>query len=236
MSIQLGGYARYAIYFAPAATSALAAIGAAWLGRDAETGEPLGPPTLSDLPRPWADLVAAPARYGLHGTLKAPFALADGQAPAALDAALAAYAAGRAAVPIGPLRLGVDHGFVALRPDAQSEAFAAAVFDVVKAFERFRAPLTDTDLARRRASGLSPRQDAALTAYGYPFVGPDFHFHLTLTGQLPPEEAERVAALLQPIFAPALDEPLLFDGLCLFGDPGDGAPFRLLRRHRFAAA
>lgn len=236
MSIELGGYARYALYYAPPPASALAAIGSAWLGRNAETGESLGPPTFDGLPRPWPELVAAPTRYGLHGTLKAPFALAGGVSAADLDAALAAYAADRAAVSIGELRLGVDHGFVALRPVVQSETFAAAVFDVVTSFERFRAPLSAEDLARRRASGLTERQDASLLAYGYPYVGADFHFHLTLTGKLPAEEADRVAALLRSIFAPALEEPLLFDSLCLFGDPGGGAPFRLLRRRRFAGA
>lgn len=233
MSVSLDGYARYALYYAPAACSPLAAIGAAWLGRDAESGDRLGPPTFPDLPRPWASLVEAPARYGLHGTLKAPFQLQDGAAAGDLDAALSAFVAERAPVEIGPLRLTVDHGFVALRPAAQSAAFAAAVFEVVEAFDPFRAPLGDADLARRRAGGLTPRQDAALLRYGYPYVGPDFHFHLTLTGRLAPAEAADVVRQLAPVFAPALEEPLDFDALSLFGDPGGGAPFRLLRRYRF---
>lgn len=227
----MDGFARYALYYAPQAGSALERLGSAWLGYDAAAGRALARPALADLDDP--DLVAAPARYGLHGTVKAPFRLAEGRAVEALDAALRGYAARTPPTPIGPLEVAAAHGFVSLRPTRQSQALRDAVFDVVRAFDAFRAPLTEADLARRRAAGLSEAQEANLLAWGYPYVGDELQFHITLTGRLPADRSAAVATALAAYLAPALQEPAVFDGLALFGDPGEGRPFRLLARHRF---
>ena len=40
------------------------------------------------------------------------------------------------------------------------------------------------ELARRRAGGLTPRQDELLQRWGYPFVLEEFRFHMSLTGPL----------------------------------------------------
>lgn len=225
----LSGYARYAIYYAPKPGAALARAGAAWLGYDAATG------AASEPTAPAPEIVETPRRYGFHGTLKAPFELADGCSAQDLAAALEAYVATRAVIDIGQIAVGAAHGFVALVPRSQPEAFTAAVFDVVKAFEPYRAPLGDADLARRRAAGLTARQDQLLTSYGYPYVAEQFQFHLTLSGRLDPARTPPVLAAAQDQFAGATAAPLRFDALCLFGDPGDGAPFRLLRRAPFAS-
>ena len=71
-------FRRYAIYFAPRPRRALARFGAAWLGWDAEAGADRDGPELAGLPRPRAEIVATPRRYGFHATLKAPFRLARG--------------------------------------------------------------------------------------------------------------------------------------------------------------
>ncbi len=70
--------ARFAVYYAPSRESAWWQAGSAWLGRDAESGEPCVSPQPEALARPLADLTEAPRRYGWHGTLVAPFRLADG--------------------------------------------------------------------------------------------------------------------------------------------------------------
>ncbi len=236
MAAALDGYSRYAIYYAPRPGSELGEKGAAWLGYDAATGLDAPRPELDGLPAPLADLAATPRRYGFHATLKAPFALAEGATAQALDAALGAYAATRSPLEIGPLAVGADYGFVALRPAAQGDRLSDAVFEIVETFEPYRAPLSEAEVARRRRAGLTERQDAQLLAYGYPYVGADFHLHLTLTGRLDPALADAVASVARAYFgAELLDAPHTLDGLCLFGDPGGGAPFRLLARHPFTS-
>ena len=57
-----------------------------------------------------------------------------------------------------------------------------------------------------------------------------FRFHLTLTSALPAETLAATAAALAPHVAPLCRDPLPVREIAIFGDPGGGAPFRLLRR------
>lgn len=225
---ELGGHARYAIYWTPPAGSWLEAFGASWLGWDAEAGERRMQPALG---LPLAALTAAPARYGFHATLKAPFRLAPGRDAAALDHALAAFAERTAAVEAPMLALDAGLGFVALRPSAPSPAVDAVAFSVVEGFEPFRAPLTPEETARRRQGGLDPAGEANLAAYGYAHVGDAFRFHLTLTGPVDPAMAAEVIEAASPLVGPHLENPFRLREIALFGDPGGGGRFRLIRRY-----
>jgi hypothetical protein len=61
---------RYAIYFIPAADSALYRFGAAVLGYDCYTGNDLDfPDPLPMETAAWRDLTREPRRYGFHATL-----------------------------------------------------------------------------------------------------------------------------------------------------------------------
>src|SRR3546814_16854276 len=68
--------------------------------------------------------------------------------------------------------------------DWSSDVCSSDLADCVRAFDRFRAPPSETALARRRAAGLSARQEANLQAWGYPYVMEDFRLHFTLTGRI----------------------------------------------------
>ncbi len=228
--MRVGEYARYAVYWAPEQGSALWQAGASWLGWDAAAGRAVARPeeVLPDGLNADA-LTATPRRYGFHATLKPPFRLADGTDAGALDAALAALAARTAPAEGAPLTVDARLGFVALRPSGASPAVDAVAAACVKELDRFRAPPDAAELAKRRAGGLSPAQDENLVRWGYPYVLGEFRFHLTLTGRL--ADPEPVRAALARHFAPHLEGPLVVARLCLFGDPGGGAPFRLLRAH-----
>lgn len=233
----LEGWARYALYAAPAPESALGRLGAEWFGTAADPAprELRERPSFAALGRSAQgidDLVAGPARYGFHGTLKAPFRLVETQTPAALDAALARFAAARAPVPVPRLEVAADAGFVALRPSAASPKLDARAAEIVAYFDPFRAPMTEEEHRRRNPERLAPEPRALLERWGYPWVMTQFRFHITLSRQLPPEEAADLAARLAPIFAPALETPFQLDEVALFADPGEGT-FRLLRRHAF---
>lgn len=225
--------ARYALYYAPPATSPWWHLGCRWLGRDAATDEPLPAPRLPGLtPERWRALTAAPRHYGFHATLKAPFALANGHEEASLMAAVAAFVAERKPFVLPPPTVRSLAGFLALRPSAPQVAMDAMAAEAVRAFEPFRAPLAADEL-RRRAGGLAPRERALLARWGYPYVFEAYRFHLTLTDALQPDEREAAAGLLGTYLAPVNGEPLPVEDVCVFGQSRREHPFRLLARARF---
>lgn len=212
---------RYAIYHAPAPGSALARLGAAWLGRDADGGGARVQPALPD-GLDIAALTAEPRRYGLHGTLKPPMRLAAGATADDLLAAVAALAARLTPVDLGRLRVAGLGPFLALVCEPQPAALDDLAAAVVAGLDGFRAPPTGAELARRRAAGLTPRQEALLSRWGYPYVMEEFRFHVTLTGRLPAEAMGPVVAAAEAHLAPALAEPQRLDALAVFGEDEAG--------------
>ena len=227
---------RFAIYAAPGsgAAEAVAAdpAGAAlrdkaerWLGRSV-TGEPVAPGVPAGWTRADLDAITVDARrYGFHGTLKAPFRLADGRTPGELDAAVARFAAGRAGAVIPRLSLARLGGFFALVPGAAAAGLYALADDVVTGLDAFRAPLTDAELARRRPESLTPRQRELLKAWGYPYVLEEFRFHLTVTDRIPAERRPAVEHALSGWFAGSLGADVPVAALAVFTEAEPGAPF-----------
>ena len=228
--------ARYALYYAPRPDEALAAFGRRWLGRDVDRGADVDRLSVDGLsPDDLAAVTAEPRRYGFHGTLKPPFTLADGRAADGLVAAVAAFAGRRSTVDLGRLKLAQISGFIALVPRDASAGLNALAADCVRQFDRFRAPADAAELARRRASGLTPRQDEFLTRWGYPYVMDEFRFHLTLTGKL--AEPLRSAAwdALVPLTAPLCAVPVEVRDVVLFEQPDRATPFRVVARYALTA-
>ncbi len=222
-------FKRYAIYYAPPEDHPLARLGAAWLGWDAITGRPAPHPALPGLPRPVARLTETPRKYGLHGTLKPPFRLAEGRDPVDLVRALDAFAAEQGAFDIPRVALGCLGDFIAVMPASCCPALTALAANTVESLDAFRAPPSAEELDRRRAAGLSDRQESLLRRWGYPYVMGEFRFHITLTGRLGPDERETVKERLRAHFAPALGTALPVRDLCLFGEDEAGR-FHLVRR------
>jgi putative phosphonate metabolism protein len=217
---------RYAIYHAPPEGD-FATAAAVWLGWDAARGHAVTQPDIAGLDMP--GLTEAPRKYGFHGTLKPPFRLAEGRDRAGLEAALNIVAKDLAPVAAGRLRLARIGAFLAIVPGGPLTALETLASAAVEAFEPFRAPLTEAEMARRMPEGLTFRQRALLGLYGYPYVMEEFRFHLTLTGPLGAEAAAAEAAA-RDWFAPFLGQPLRIDDLCLFGED-EGGRFHLLSRH-----
>lgn len=215
---------RYAVYYAPPAGE-FADRAAAWLGWDAARGLAVPQP---DLGLPAAEITQDPRKYGFHGTLRAPFRLAEGVDFAALDSALTALAARLAPVTLDGLRLESLGGFLALVPEGDDGPLLELAAEVVSALDPLRAALTAAEVARRRPERLSPRQRQLLEIWGYPYVMEEFRFHLTLTDRL--ADPGPAAQALQAHFAPVLPRPFGIAELCLFGEGQDGL-FRILHRY-----
>lgn len=219
-------FKRYGIYVVP--EGALYAAGAAWLGWDAEAGRACAHPQVPGLPDSAEALTTTPRKYGFHGTIKPPFALADGTDAGALMSATEAFCAGHTPVAIPALEVRRLGGFVALVPMQPSDALADLARAAVSALDSFRAPPLEAELARRRKSGLSGPQEALLHRWGYPYVMEEFRFHLTLTGRT--DHANAAQAALAAHFAPVLPAPFMINSLALMGEDAAGV-FHLIHRY-----
>lgn len=227
---------RYAIYFAPARTHPLWTAGCAILGHDPETGEALPRPVLGGVSSDRLVTITAEARrYGWHATLKPPFSLASGTDVALLEAALDRFSARCQRFRMPALTLAPLSGFLAVVPAEPSEALDQLAAACVRDFDHFRAPPSETELAKQRRGGLDAVEDANLASWGYPYVMDRFRFHMTLTTRLDAPERDAIAAALRPYLADALATPLLADAISLYGEPAQGEAFRLLRRYPFGA-
>lgn len=220
---------RLAVYYAPR-PGAFANLAAAWLGWDAVLGADVPQPDLPAIPFP-AVLTAEARRYGFHGTLRAPFRLADGMTIADAGRRVEALASRLSPVLCDGLDIENLQGFLALTPSGCEAALLELAAAVVEGTNDLRAPLNDAEIARRRPESLTPRQRSLLQTWGYPYVMEEFRFHLTLTDRLPEPGPAMIA--LAGHFAPVLPRPFRIEDLCLFGEDAAGR-FHLL--HRYALA
>jgi putative phosphonate metabolism protein len=196
---------RFAIYFVPAAETALYRFGAAILGHDCYSGERLAHPSDLGLSKAdWQELTREPRTYGFHATLKAPFRLRPELDQADLIAEVRRLAAAQRSIPtIDPI-VGLIAGFAAIVPRKASPALAQFAADCVTALDRFRLPMTPQERSRRLASGLSTPQVAYLDRFGYPYVLDEFRFHMTLTGRIAPERQSAIHALFEHAYLRAV--------------------------------
>ena len=217
---------RFAIYFAPSATSNLWERTATWLGRDAADGD-LFDGAVAGIDRDrLLNLTQSANRYGFHATIKPPMALVEGATEADLRAALSDFVSRHHPIDLGKLQLKSLQGFLALMLERDNEALQDFAAHVVEDFEPFRAPMSVKDRAARVGKGLSERQVELLDAYGYPYVFEEFRFHMTLTDKLDAADEAEIVAAANTWFSPVLEQPMILDRLCLFHEQESGKPFR----------
>jgi len=223
---------RYAVYYAPAPETPLWRFGSSVIGYDAQTGLSPEPSVTLDIEGlDWRAVVTEPRRYGFHATLKAPFYLAQGVNEAVFLKAVATLAGELRQTPLGRLQVRTLSSFIALAPDQPRPGIVELASRIVKSLERFRAPLTQADMARRLESPLSDRQRQLLLDYGYPYVLEEFRFHMTLTGPLHFEFRPIVEAALQREFeARAAPMEAVLDCLTVFRQDRRDLPFRIIQR------
>jgi hypothetical protein len=227
--------ARFALYLTPEPEEALWQFGSDWLGYDAEARAERPHPAIEGLtPGFLREATAHPRLYGLHVTVKAPFRLAAGARAEDVLSEVARLAARHA--PFGPMALalearpaGDDHVFLCLAPKTETVALHALEADAVVALDRFRAPLSASETARRNPDSLPRRERQYLEKFGYPYVLDAFRPHFSLTGPVSP------GLNLHEILARKLAEtPALTQWTCrslaVFEQPEAGARFHVRQR------
>jgi len=227
--------ARFAIYYAPARASGWWDAGSIWLARDAESDTSLDPHDAPALSQPLAQLTTAPRRYGWHGTLVAPFHLAEHVTVADLLDVSESWAQTQMpfALPVEAATLG---DFVALRPATPSgeEQMRALAADALRTFTPLRVAPSRADIAKRMEAPLTERQRELLVEWGYPYVLDEFRFHMTVSNSL--DNAADRAAIVEWWHREAQRlGPLTIDGAAIFVEPAPGEPFMLWQRLAFTA-
>ncbi len=221
---------RHAVYFAPEPETALHDVGSRWLGRDAFSGGALPQPDLPGI----SELTAEARRYGFHATLKPPFAIADGMDAQGLVSAMKAVCGSLSPLSV-ELKVNLVDGFLALVPKGHSLALDTLAARCMREFDSFRRIASEPENAKRRAAGLSPRQESHLLRWGYPYVFEDFRFHMTLSRRLDADEAALLMPAAHQHFARVLAAPVTIGALTLFREPAPGAAFEAVRQFAFTA-
>jgi len=219
---------RVAVYYAPEAADPLWTAGTTWLGRDPESGH--------DLPQPPGlepELTAEAASYGLHGTVKPPMRLAPGRSYADFVGAAADLALSLREFEMPAFSVQILHGFLAIRETAPSADLQALSDVTVATLDPFRAPLSASELEKRRRHGLSAAEEAMLAHWGYPYVFQLWRFHLTLSRRLTEAEAAELRPRAEDYFAPATGKRRTCRSLALFTQEAPGVAFRLAERLPF---
>jgi 2'-5' RNA ligase len=181
-------------------------------------------------------LTTDPRKYGFHATLKAPLSLAQGKTEAELVAACEAFADKPRPIPLITPVVDSISGFIAVvpaQPSAELKRFAA---DCVREFDKFRAPLTPEDRARRNPSALTQRQREYLDRWGYPYVMDDFRFHMTLTGRLDAERRPPLLAMLRSRFSELGLNSHAVDRIALFRQEKPDSRFRVVKHWKLRQA
>jgi len=227
--------ARFAIYYAPARASRWWDAGSEWLGRDAESGAEQATSNAPSLSQPLERLTTSPRRYGWHGTLVAPFRLADNVTVADLLDTAERWAHTQAPFEL-PLEAATLGDFVAMRPATPDgdERMRALAADALRTFASLRMAPSAADIAKRMEAPLTERQRELLVEWGYPYVFDEFRFHMTLSNSL--DNADDRAAMVAWWQREAQSfGPLPVDGASIFVEPAPGEPFMLWQRLAFTA-
>ena len=224
-------FSRYAIYYAPPKIDPLADFTASWLGWDANLGEYVSFPKIQSFRHDISSITNKPRKYGFHGTLKPPFSLKMGMTQEELFVAVGDLAQSIQEFEIERIQLKVINGFIALIPERHSSCLHDMARKCVTELDCFRAEESHEKLEKRRLLGLSKKQEANLTKWGYPFVLDEFRFHLTLSGPLKSHVAKNVMSFLAIELEDIISLPLQVKELCVFGENHETGNFQIV--HRF---
>ena len=222
---------RYAIYFAPEPDSAFEQAGSLCLGRNARTGWSDEPLPVAGIPKARLQVInAPPRRYGFHGTLKAPFHLNDQFIEANLVEAIDRLASQIDAFALPPLAVKCLGNFIALVPQQESSDLRNLAERCVSDLDAFRAPMTDSDRARRNPDRLTLQQRNNLDRWGYPYVFDEFRFHMTLSGPVEVGEASKLIEAYRIVLEPVLNMLIQADAITLFVQKEPDQPFSIKQR------
>ena len=205
---------RYAIYFSPRPETVLFQLASTWFSY----------PEVQNV-------TDSPRHYGFHATLKPPMALRTGHREDDLRTELREFAEREPRLTIPALQVSLLGNFLALTLAQPHPALDSLAALCVEHFEPFRQPESIEEAAKRRRPSMTARHLELLDRWGYPYVLDEWRFHMTLTSSLAdPELRTTLLNRLESHFAPALEQPVFVEDLCLFAQSDRSSPFALTER------
>lgn len=223
---------RYAICFTPPIHDPLSVAAAEWLGRNVYSGdlcEQLS--VVGCSAQDMAYYTAVPRRYGFHGSIKAPFPLADDKTESALLKAMMRFAGDITPFEIPDLEVSRLGNAFGLSPRVPCEPLTYLAARVVQAFDEFRAPMSEQEIDRLDTGKLTAPQFSNLHRWGDPFVMDEYRFHMMLTGPMTADMRTKMEGPLRTQFETLLAQPVKVASLALFIEPEAGAPLRVHSQH-----
>ncbi len=215
-------FERYAVYWVPKRADALAHFGVAWTGWCSDQGELRKLGLFRDLSFEPATVTRKLRRHGLHGLLRAPFALAQGRSLFALETALQQRIDGALSCPIPRFNVAVIGGRVSLVPEECDNRLGTVVDRIDEAID-----LLASTRAHARPGFGGPAADDVVQLPS----GAAHRFHVPLTDRMDVNDAFRLVAEIEPLVADLLDVPRRLTDIALMGDPGGGRRLRILQRY-----
>ena len=209
---------RYAIYHLPA-PAPWVEWATGWLGWDCVAGTTVAAPATTQDAHVHTNTAR---RYGLHATIKPPFALATDRTAEELEAALARHCAACAPTPVGALKLSALGRFLALIPEEQNQALTDLAAQTVRALDPFRAPMTTAERDHRARPGMRGALQDNLDRWGYAHVMEAFRYHITLSDRLDTSLRDDVADALTEHLMPLVPSDTRLDRLALMGEDEAG--------------
>lgn len=219
---------RFAIYFTFAATHPLYQRATQWIGHCLYNQLTQEPGAFSQGSEKFRSVQQA-AMYGFHATLKPPFRLQDGTTGAGLEKHLQDFSSVIQPFTCSPLEVNSIGNFIALVPGETCDELNYLASQCVQEFERFRAPLNETEMQKRLRLPLTARQLALLRQWGYPYVLDEFRFHMTLTDGLPVNMIEAAQRQLAFEVSSLIGSCLQIDRICLCHQTDPAGRFYLRR-------
>lgn len=222
-----GDYEKYAVYWVPKRSDALARFGASWTGWCAENGERRTRGVFGNVSFGIAAVTRHGRRHGFHAVIKAPFRLGADRSLFTLEHALGTLVEECASFQLPRLRLAVVNECVALVPSQRSPALHDLTVRIGDA------------LARIDVAPDAPAEAVTLNADGARDAGPvvrfptaaGHRFQMPLTDPIGTALALDVMEQLQPMLEPILQQPRQLQDIALMGDPGEDRPLRVLQRY-----
>jgi hypothetical protein len=214
---------RAAVFWTPPPDDPLCLAANIWLGRDPERNIACPQPAIPGL----AEATASPRHYGFHATLRPPMRLATTWQAFQNTAEHLAHNVQSFELP--RLEVAEMAGFLALRATAPCPALHALANACVSATDPHRLLPDEAELARRRQTPLTPRQETMLERWGYPYVMEEWRFHMTLTRRLDPAKMATLLPAARTYFAQALARTRRVEDIAIFTQ-AEQAPFLIAER------
>ena len=120
--------------------------------------------------------------------------------------------------------------FLVMTQDVQSNEVTELGAATVSHFDKFRAPLTDKDIEKRRRGRLTQKQEELMLRWGYPYVMQEFKFHMTLTDLLPNDAIDAIEQRANAWFYALLGQAVNINSLALMGEDNQSGRFHVIEK------